>query len=168
MEFPSPEVELPDCQLNWEFLKSKLPPGWPVTPACSLRHSVQQTIPNGAWTTVAFDTEIFDTSNMHVSTANTKITVQTPGLYLCHLNVQFLSNAVGIRYIRLALNNTTELVLTDSQAVNGDATVIECTRPYRFAKNDYIEGQVFQGSGGNLNIEAIARTPLLSAVWMSA
>ena len=123
--------------------------------SCRVTHSVNQTTTTGAMTTLAFDTEIWDTDNMHDNvTNNSRITFKTAGRYLIGLSVSWLNNATGERLFEIYKNGA-PLEFTGSQ-LPPDAQN-RCNQSgimlTQFAVNDYIEAKVRQRSGGNLDVD---------------
>lgn len=63
-------------------------------PACKITHSVAQSIADASATTVAFDSEVYDTDSMHdIVTNNSRITINTAGLYLFVFDGNFITGA---------------------------------------------------------------------------
>lgn len=119
-------------------------------------HSTAQTISTGTGvTTLAFNTERWDTDTIHDTvTNNSRLTCKTAGKYLIGCHVTFASNATGSRAAFLMLNGTTYIAITreNTDTGSGFTTCIECTTVYDLAVNDYVECQVQQSSGGNLDV----------------
>lgn len=121
--------------------------------SCQAKLSAAQSIANGTVTVLNFDAENWDTDGMHDnSTNNSRITAKTAGKYAVMMNAVFAGNDTGGRQILLRLNGTTALgsVLMANNGLGEDQNM------YLFATdlavNDYLEMQVWQNSGGNLNV----------------
>jgi hypothetical protein len=110
----------------------------------------------GSVTTLSFDTERYDTDNLHAAGTPTRLTCNTAGLYDIKFNGGFASNATGFRTAYLQLNGGTYIAIQTFPAVNGDATLFALSTEYVLAANDYVEVQVLQNSGGTLNITQAA------------
>lgn len=115
------------------------------------------TIGNSSWTALTFDSERYDTDTIHSTVANTsRLTATTAGYYLISATARFDFNTTGQRILMIYLNNTTGIA---RQGIgNADATNREhlnCTTVYYLSASDYVEAQVYQDSGGNLDIEQV-------------
>jgi hypothetical protein len=66
-------------------------------PAVILRKNANQSISSGVDTKITFETEDLDTDTMHdPATNNTRITINTPGLYLFNFLIRFAGASAGI------------------------------------------------------------------------
>lgn len=136
----------------------KLTHGSLIVPAARVYHNVAQSIPTAVGTLLAFNSERFDTDAIHdVTTNNSRLTCKTAGKYLIFANVEFAANATGVRYINIALNGAT--VIGSQTSLSSDVTIparINASVIYDLAVNDYIEVNVYQDSGGALNVTSAA------------
>jgi hypothetical protein len=79
-----------------------------------LFNSAGITISHDTVTNLTFNTERFDTDNMHSLSSNTeRITINTPGKYLISGNVSWTANGTGIRLIYIRLKDTTFLSVVE-------------------------------------------------------
>jgi len=117
--------------------------------------STAQSINNGAWTAISFDTEQFDPYNLHDNATNpTRFTLPNIGKYLCVGQANFVSSVAGnIRGVSVRRNGVSYLGAYYVAPIGGGnetamptSVIIETT-----AANDYIELCVYQDSGGALN-----------------
>ena len=117
-------------------------------------NSANISIPNATTTVLTFNTERYDTNNLHSTSSNTsRITFQSAGKYELSAVVRFAANGTGTRYIQFRLNGTTFIASESSGAVtSGDAVDLSISTLYNFAANDYVEVAVYQNSGGALNV----------------
>lgn len=138
-------------------LKWVAPAGGSTFVGASATNSSDQSISNGTWTTVAFNTEQFDTDAFHNnSTNNTRMTIPTGkgGYYLVTTAIQFGSNDTGFRATVLRKNGSDYQNLNWVDADSGNtiwtsgSTIISCVA------TDYLEIAVYQNSGGALNANA--------------
>lgn len=123
-------------------------------PACRVYHSLDQSIPTGAgFTALAFDSERFDTEDMHdVATNNSRITCKTAGKYLIIGNIKWAANATGTRSVRILLNGSTEIAFNRVPNNGASTTVFHSVSSiYAFDVGHYVELSVQQNSGGALN-----------------
>ncbi len=121
--------------------------------SCRVYNSANQAIGTAAFTKLTFDSEEFDTDAMHaVAGATSRLTCKTAGKFLITANVWWAANATGTRIVRIKLNDTT-YIASVQYPVNSAAyaTVQSLSTIYNLAVSDYIEVDVYQDSGGNLN-----------------
>lgn len=117
-------------------------------------HNVDQSIPNGTVTTLAFNTESFDTDAIHDTvTNNSRLTCKTAGVYAIFGGLRFASNATGRRFALILLNGITNIAVYSSNADAGGQHQMTISHMYKLAVNDYLELQVLQTSGGALNVD---------------
>jgi hypothetical protein len=121
---------------------------------CLLNKTAVQSIPTATFTKITFDAtqEIYDPLSMHDGTTNnTRITIQSTGIYQINSGGRYESSTNGdARLIYIYINNA---------AINSIAGEFDSTGRFSGANsvilslsaNDYVEMAVYQGSGGNLN-----------------
>jgi hypothetical protein len=123
-------------------------------PRARLVQTVAQSIPNGAFTSVTFDTEPIDSDAGHSTVTNTsRYTCTVDGLYLVSGNYSCAANATGRRGAALALNGAQvdgSLTLAVTTAT-GSPGVPTPTVLIQLVAGNYVELQVYQDSGGALN-----------------
>jgi hypothetical protein len=108
---------------------------------------------NGVFTTISFNDESFDTDNIHDTTANqSRLTVNTPGLYLITVYANFHNNPTGTRLIMVRLNNEIYPYITNVGASPSFETAFTLSGLYNFNEGDYIEMLAMQTSGDNLSL----------------
>lgn len=157
--------------------------GWDVQPydaglgsniAVRVRKSTDTSLTEDTFTTITFDTEIFDDYAMHSTVSNTsRLTAVRAGKHAVHGLASFDSSAVGIRLIRIIKNANTALVV-DWQQLNacaaGYTRVSAGGALVHLDAGDYIELQAyfyFTGSGGTLALKADGTfSPSLSMFWV--
>ncbi len=123
------------------------------------RATTAQTVSNSTVTTVIFNSERFQNDTKGDLSRNLStgvITIDTTGVYEVTAGLRWVNNNTGNRYLILKLNGTTTIA-EGNHAASGEGQVIIATI-WEFTATDTIEMQVFQNSGGNLNIQADART----------
>ena len=115
------------------------------------------------WTKVTLpDAEDRDTHNFHsTSTNSSRFTIPTGlgGLYVVNAFAEFASDTTGSRAMRITKNGTTS---RDLLLLGASTTAWRASAAQRWilAANDYIELEVWQSTGANLNLTA-ARVELL-------
>jgi len=110
---------------------------------------------NAAFTVLTFNSERYDTDDIHSTTTDTsRLTCKTAGKYLIVANVEFAAHTTGVRGVQIRLNGSTTAI-ADSlyQATSGGyTTIINMSTICDLAVNDYVECHVYQNSGGALNV----------------
>lgn len=135
--------------------------------AAYLTRTAVQSITNNAFTALSWDVEVRDPFGIHSSGSPTVVTIPTPGWYAIVGQVVFDANSTGIRAIT---------VVRDGATVVGEATAVAMTAPTTTVLNvsalqyldqgQTIELQVYQNSGGALNVALSSLTPLLKIARM--
>lgn len=117
-------------------------------------HSTTQSIPNSTVTTIALDSERFDTDVIHDnSTNNSRLTCKTAGAYLIAACLGYAANGTGSRQTILKLNGTTNIAAMTTSGLAAAASRHSVSTIYQLAVNDYVEIVAFQDSGGALLTE---------------
>lgn len=132
-----------------------------VIPAALVTHSANQAISSGVTTTLAFDTELYDTAALHDSGGNTKLTVPVAGKYLVYAGTAWGASA-AYRQTDIRLNGTTS-VARASQTSDG------VTNPFvvlDLEAGDYLEVRVYVAAAVSV-LAASEYSPLFGAVWLS-
>ena len=121
-------------------------------PRASVYHSLNQSIPNGTWTTLSFDSEHFDSENIHDPSVDaTKLICKTAGTYLIIGFVYFAANDAGVRSARLLRNGNKANEVVINAPFNAYAGVLT-SWVTNLSVNDYIQMQAYQTSGGALTV----------------
>src|SRR5499427_553347 len=139
-----------------------------LIPQASATKSADQSIANGTWTLISWDTETFDTDTIHDTvTNNDRLTCKTAGLYMIGFNANWFANTTGIRAVQIQ-KNTEALPGVGIAGKSDSAPRTGITAPYnavgfvQLAVNDYICITVYQNSGGALNFNAAG-----ASFWMT-
>lgn len=120
---------------------------------CRAYHSADQFTVTGVWKALDFNSERWDTDNMHDLVVNNwRITCQTAGKYIVSVRVRWEQNAVGNRQLVLYINNAVVAGRSIVEAINGLATDDGLTSTCDLGVGDYVNVNVWQDSGGGLNI----------------
>lgn len=126
-------------------------------PCARVTHDANQLIAHNTLTALAFNTERFDTDVIHDNvTNNSRLTCKTAGKYLIIGQVRFDTNNAGLRYIDIKLNGTTIIAVSQWDTAQDGRTQAIVATIYDLAATNYVELEVFQTSGGNLNVELAA------------
>lgn len=123
-------------------------------------NSGAQSIPDAAETKLTFDSERWDTDDCHsTSVSSGRLTANTAGMYVISASIAFADNATGRRKVSIRWNDAT-LIAQESQPAStaGDSTYMTVSTIYKMAAGDYVEVQVYQNSGGALNLGTFNQT----------
>lgn len=139
-----------------------------IQPSCKVRHNTSQNIPNATWTSLNFNTDVFDADDMHnVTTNNTRILCKSKGIYIISGNVSFGANNIGDRMLRFIVNGV-NIGQSDNVTPTASGINISFSHIYNLNVGDYIELQAYQTSGGALEVvSASPFTPTFSTVRVS-
>lgn len=143
-------------------------------PACRVFHNANQSIASGTETTVLYNTEIYDTDNMHSTAANTsRITINTAGLYLVGFNgfIEDGTTAFTNTYSVIKLNGATVLSYMSGARPAGilAGPLFNMSIVYKFIAGDYVESLVYQlmSTPGARNLTTGAgHSPIFTATWI--
>ena len=147
-------------------------------PVAKVYRKTDQSIPNAAYTPLAFDEERYDTDNMHsTSSDNSRIQAPVEGIYQLSASVQWSANTTGVRNLYLVKNgstydcNTETCLVIDAQRPGGLLIPIfqHVSTVVRLDKGDYVEAVVYQSiTSGNLNvISHPEHSPEFSMTWLA-
>lgn len=133
----------------------------------SMRQSSAQTVGTGAFTALDW-TNRTDTTASGVTLGATGITCVVPGVYQVSVAASFAANTTGVRHLQIIKNGTTvDFAVYSTNAPSGtEVCRMTGTVPIRLAVGDYVNGSVFQSSGGNLSTNVAAGHTTIRAVWL--
>lgn len=118
-------------------------------------HSANQSIPTGAWTTLIFDSERWDTDAIHDPiTNNDRLTCKTAGRYLIAATIMFATNNVGSRGVAIYSSDGFYIAMVNANATQDDPHNFTISTIWDMSVGDYVILQVVQKSGAPLNILA--------------
>lgn len=119
---------------------------------CKAYNSVNLDIPDTTPTKATFDSEEFDTDNMHGTANPSRITINTAGYYNVGYGINFGPNALGKRLAILYRNGTQVYGgITDiPNSGANDVTTLHMNQVFNLSVSDYLEVELTQYSGGSL------------------
>jgi hypothetical protein len=120
-------------------------------------NSVDQSIPTGVNTTLAFDSERFDTDNIHSNTVfPERLTCRTAGKYLIWAQVYYDTNSSGFRFLGIYNSVLTGYIVLQYTiaSVGLPGPALNVSTVYELAINDYVECRVQHNAGVALNAHA--------------
>lgn len=113
-------------------------------------------VANAAWQTLTFNSERWDTSGMHSIVANTsRLTAPIAGQYLVVAQVEIAQHATGRRILNICQDGDYTNFMAFEERGNlgvSIATVLLAVTLVNLAAGGYVECQVYQNSGGALNV----------------
>lgn len=127
---------------------------------CFATKSSTQSISTATWTVVTLDT--YETNDTDMSATADRITITKAWQYLINAQVQFASNATGIREAFMRTNWSTIFLDTYATTNPSDITSVVLTTMKTFAVGDYVDIKAFQTSWGNLNVNSWMSNTFLS------
>lgn len=138
-------------------------------PLCVVTFSTAQPVSSGgAGLTVAWNQTTTDDSGMHSNTVNpSRITPSYAGWYVVTTSINWAANATGYRQVRVSQNGSTTWGERDVTATgSGQVASFTSIPTWSNGSTDYFEIDVFQNSGGSLNIQSAISSA--SVRWSSA
>lgn len=126
-------------------------------PHARVYNTATQTLTTATNTVVTFDSERYDVGSCHSTSSNTsRLTVPSGegGVYTIGASIGFAANATGERIVDILLNGTTIIARIRHPAGAASQIDMTITTEYTLAAGDYVEVQLYQNSGGNLNTVA--------------
>ena len=131
--------------------------GQPV-PCVRAFNSADISVASATVTALTLNSTRYDTDNtMHDPVNTSRLVCRSAGRYHISANIQWAGNATGQRQLRIVLNNSV-IIGWVSQLNNGAgiAVIQSVGCDYTMVATDYVEIQVYQDSGGALNINTAA------------
>jgi hypothetical protein len=137
-----------------------------VPPMVRCVRSGAQTITNNTTTALQWNgTDPFDTDAMHdPASNNTRITINTAGVYMVTANVGTNFGVQGYSRVTLRVDGTTSIAATHIGASGGDAPRLSVSLPFAFSAAQYVEALFIQSSDGSRDV--VADVSSFSAVWL--
>ena len=128
---------------------------------CYAYQNTSQSIPDSIWTTINFPAEAYDYGNFHDNTTfNQRLTVPSDGVYMIigALQIQISNNNTVIS-LGISKNNSTDRWVTTfyPKLVSSFQPVVNTVTCDPAVAGNYYQLQVYQESGGTLNIVSGAR-----------
>jgi hypothetical protein len=122
-------------------------------PACRVYHNATQACADNAFTTLAFNSEQYDTAALHdTATNNSRITIPVAGIYLVTFYGTLELAAYNHAEANLRLNGASTIGVGDNMdnATTSFGKTVELATVYKFAAGDYIQIRVFQDNAANV------------------
>lgn len=116
------------------------------------RTGSEQTIPTGTWTKVGFNAENYDEQEEYDKTTTFRFTAAKAGYYLVHCTIRWKTSVDETLFIVRIKKNGVETSRGFTVASGIHPHLCTITDILQFSAEDYIEIEVNQGSGGDINI----------------
>jgi len=117
-------------------------------------HDAQQSIPHATYTTLAFNSERWDTDTIHDPvTNNSKLTCKTAGVYVITGHIRWQIGGTGLRFIGILLNNNAWIAGFRCMTADVMAMEMSIASIWKMAVNDFVEIEVYQRQGSARFIE---------------
>jgi bifunctional N-acetylglucosamine-1-phosphate-uridyltransferase/glucosamine-1-phosphate-acetyltransferase GlmU-like protein len=132
--------------------------------SCRIYHSSSTTVTDTVTTTVNFDSERFDSSDMHdTSTNNERITIKSPGKYLLSANVSWAASAGGIQ--TLAIQEVGGNIIASNTEIGTTLNITSVATIWDCEVNDEFYITAFSNTGSNTTISSTSNySPEFSAI----
>jgi hypothetical protein len=133
---------------------SVTPAKFAALPATKVYKGSITALPNGVETTLTFDTERFDSANLHDNTTNPdRLTCQQAGLYLITLSFNSnVSPTTGVLRAGIYKNGIVNALARSAMTAN--AVTHTLTTYARLAFGDYIVARILNTTGAAVNVLA--------------
>lgn len=126
--------------------------------ACLVYHSADQSLANGATTTLAFNSEYFDTNSLHnTATNNSRLTAQVAGFY--DIKGYFRLSETGVTgtiETRIVVNGTTTISESRDFPSGASYPFFSIVGYVYLNASDYVELTVYQSTGGSKTAQRVA------------
>lgn len=152
---PASDTTISDSQITDTRSRAVVGAGAAKTPACRAYRSSTQAVANASYVSASLTSESFDNDGMHDTATNpSRITANTPGLYIVTGRIYFGANATGARQARLIKNGSTALDYWTGPVSSAGDVACALSATVSLARGDYVEMQAWHNisGGGTLNI----------------
>ena len=159
--YPIPDTWVADEPITADWLNRNIRDSQlflAYSPTTIVARTANQSIANNTAVDIIYDTEIIDTDDMFTS-PSTDVTIQRPGIYAIQHNAAFAANATDLRSTHISVNGV-EVAETGGYASTTSTTCQGCAAVVALNEGDVISTNVFQKSGGSLNVIAETRLSL--------
>jgi hypothetical protein len=143
-----------------------------VVPAASATNSISQATVNNAIAAIGFNSESFDTANLHPSGAESrKLIAPIAGIYQVEAHVTWEANAVGVRQLFLAVNENSSNPIGEASSAGaaGIGLTLTVSGLAKLNAGDYVVVEGYQNSGTALPIFGTGNLagPFFSMYWVA-
>lgn len=129
-------------------------------PSCRVGRATDRTIATGVWSSgIGWDDESggnrWDNDSIHSIVSNTdRFTATRDGFWMVGCHIRWDTDAVGQRGLRLKKYPADEVLQTEDKLATAGADYMHIVDLIEMETGEYIEWEVYQSSGGNLDIQS--------------
>lgn len=128
------------------------------TEGARVYNSANLAIPNITWTPLTFNSERWDTDDIHSVVSDThKLVCKTAGKYLISVSVSWQAHTTGLRYLAIYLQDGSTVIARDGRdpiQTAAHPTCINITTIHDMAVDEWVYSVVYQSSGVSSNVRA--------------
>jgi hypothetical protein len=137
-------------------------------PAARVTNSVDQPAGQVVFATLGFDSERYDTANMHDPQNNSRLTAPATGIYLVTAQVRWEGGSGTIRELRVRRNGDTTVAEDRLDDTTNFANGQSVTTQLILQAGDFVQVQVALGPDTEQDIKAFAEfSPEFSMTWLA-
>jgi hypothetical protein len=137
-------------------------------PAARVTNSVDESMRDRIGEALPFDSERYDTADMHTTTNNSRLTAPVEGIYAVSASVTWAADPDGSRFVGLKRNGDTFVAAQTQPALTGTPTDQEVAHQMFLREGDYVEVRAHQSSNNRLAIIKFQETsPEFAMTWLA-
>ena len=127
-----------------------------TAPGAHVYNNVNQSAANATLTILSFNSERFDTDNIHDAvTNNSRLTCQTSGVYAISASIAWAANVTGVREMGIYLNGA-KISSYKLPAASSGATEMNISALHQLNVGDYVQVYGYQTSGAALDVQYVS------------
>jgi hypothetical protein len=137
-------------------------------PAARVTNSADEITRDNLGESLPFDSERYDTADMHTATNNSRLTAPVTGIYAVSASVTWASDPDGHRFVGLKKNGDTFFATQTQLALPRNPTDQEVSHQVLLQEGDYVEVRVHKFSGNPLAvIKFPENSPEFAMTWLA-
>ena len=137
-------------------------------PAARVTNSADESMRDRIGGSLSFDSERYDTADMHTTTNNARLTAPVAGIYDVSASVTWSSDPDGSRFVGLKKNDATFIAAQTQPAIAGRPTDQDLSHQVLLREGDYVEVRARQVSNNALAVIKFQETsPEFSMTWLA-
>lgn len=133
-------------------------------PLGSRRRNSTFGVAHNTWTTVPL-AQAITLDQVTWDSTNNRFTVPKDGRYVLSAGFRFAVNATGTRGVRIVVSGSSIGIFASGVGANGDGGGT-LTKVHKLEEGDTVQMQVYQSSGGSLNIDGANDATFLDVTWL--
>lgn len=135
-------------------------------PLGSRRRNSTFAVAHNTWTTVPL-AQAITLDQVTWDATNNRFTVPKDGRYVLSAGFRFAANATGTRGVRIVVSGSSIGIFASGVGTNGDGGGT-LAKVHKLAAGDTVQTQVYQSSGGSLNIDGANDATFLDVTYIGA